>query len=439
MPTTLAAVYTAFASVFVLLLAVLLPPIQGPDEGAHFVRADQISRGHPFSRRLDPENAGGVIDLGVMDAIHRFYPIVTDTAARVRPDMYAPVAWGAAGLWSFPNTAVYPPVFYLPAAIAIFAGKHLGLDVLHTEIWARVAQGIASLAIAAAAVSLSGPAAIWLFTLLLLPSSAALMGSLTQDGPLLASSALAAACIMQVDLQPEPRIQKRYLLVASAIIALLGMSRPPYAALGLLLLAPSAAAWRTRFMFLAGAWLASSAWWIFCALDVFVSVDESHAANAGAQLHYLLAHPGRIPALVDATMSTWFVQEYAGYFITTFAPHDWFNMLAWLVLAYAAAATLVCGTLASGMSVALAATGVTAATLGIFLLQYLTWTPVGGPTVLGVLGRYFLPMAALLPVAMIRRPAMRMKLPALALVPVLGFPVISMVTTLHHLLLRYYL
>ncbi len=434
----IAALYVLLATVFVFLLAVLLPPIQGPDEGAHFVRADQISRGYPISRRLDPGASGGVIDLGVMEAINRFYPIVTDPNARARPSMYAPIKWGDVGQWSFPNTAVYPPVFYLPAAAAIFLGKHLGLDVLKTDIGARLAQGIASIGIAGLAVGLAGPAAIWLFALLLLPSSAALMGSLTQDGPMLACSALAAACILQLGLPHEPKVHRRYLLVASIIVALIGMSRPPYAALGILILVPSDVPWRTRCKYLAGAWLASLIWWIVCAVHIFVSVDQSHAANPGAQMHLLLAHPGRLFGLIHATLRTGFVQDYAGYFITTFAPQDWFNKVAWLMLAYAVVATIASGTRAKGSSAALTAIAVTSSTAGIFLLQYLTWTPVGAPTVLGVLGRYFLPLAAMLPIAFIKRPTSNWQLPAYVLVPLFVFPVISIAVTLRHLVFRYY-
>ncbi len=436
--STIAAFYVVLAAVFVLLLAVLMPPIQGPDEGAHFVRADQISRGSLISRRLDPGASGGVIDLGIMEAIHRFYPIVVEPAARARPAMYSPIAWGDAGQWSFPNTAVYPPIFYLPAAGAIFLGKQFGADVLHTDIGARIAQGIASVAIAGAALSLAGPAALWLFALLLLPSSAALMGSLTQDGPMLASAALAAAYLLQLGLPREPKIHRRHLLVASVIIALMGMSRPPYAAMGLLMLAPSNVPLRTRLIFGAGAWLASLAWWVLCAVHIFVSVDQSHAADAAAQLHLLLTHPGRIPALIGASLQAGFVQDYAGFFITTFAPPGWFNAVAWVVLAYAAIATIVCGSVAKGRAVALTGMAASAATAGIFLLQYLTWTPVGAATVYGVLGRYFLPVAALLPLAMIARPDSRWRIPGIALVPLFGFPVVSIVTTLRHLVFRYY-
>lgn len=75
-----------------------------------------------------------------------------------------------------------------------------------------------------------------------------------------------------------------------------------------------------------------------------------------------------------------------------------------------------------------------------FLLEYLTWTPVGQAWVVGVQGRYFLPVAMFLPFML---PAMRNGLPAgnarLPRVALATFPIVSGVVTIVSVVRRYYL
>jgi uncharacterized membrane protein len=80
------------------------------------------------------------------------------------------------------------------------------------------------------------------------------------------------------------------------------------------------------------------------------------------------------------------------------------------------------------------------AVAGIFGVQYLTWTSLGGPLVEGVQGRYFLPLALLVSGA----------LPALgshyfawlqrgAVMIVVAFPVVTLAVVMRVVVLRYYL
>jgi uncharacterized membrane protein len=441
--TQFAALYLAAASIFVAFLAIVLPPIQGPDEGAHYVRADQISRGGLIAHRIAPDAAGGVIDLGIMDAIDRFYPVVPDLNARVNRAMYDRIPWGVPSPWNFPNTAVYPPIFYLPSAVAILVGKRVSLDVLQTDRLARLFQGGASVAIATLAVALADVGCVWLFALLLLPSAAGLMGSLTQDGPLLASAALAGSLLLRLR-RPGLGKWRVSLVVVCAIIALLGASRPPYAALVLLVLAASRVPLKSRAIACASVVAATISWWVLCAVHIFVTVDRSHAANPRAQIHYLLTHLDRIPGLIGNTMAISFSKDYAGFFITTFAPAGPYHVFAWYMLALAACVAIIAGWRPRAKDAALVLAAIGLSTVGIFLLQYLTWTPVGAGSILGVLGRYFVPLAAFLPLAMtgpggLEPGTLGRTVPLWCVAPILAFPVASIVLTAHWIILRYYL
>jgi len=432
----LAALYGVFGLLFTLLLALEVPPIQGADEGAHFARADEISGGEFFAYRIGPGASGGRIDRGVIAAVDRFFPLIPDINSRVTAAMSAPIPWGQRLPWSFPNTAVYPPVFYLPAAAAIVFGKHVGLDVSQTEDLARVGGAIASVAIGALAIGLAGPAGCWLFAVLLLPSSAFLMASVTQDGPMLAGAALAASLMQRLQRMGAP--WKAELALLCVILALLGMCRPPYAALAALPLATLGPPKRARYLGAAASLSAAMAWWIFCAVAIFVPFDPLHHVGAGAQLQLVLAHPGRLIEVVSNTVQDHFAKEYAGYFITTFVEPGLYTGAAWISLALA-----LCATRAGGFAIGLRQSGlictaVLVSVAGLFAVQYLSWTAIGAHSIDGVLGRYFLPLAAILVAAIVGPQVRRSRLAGWVAVPVLLFPVASIVVSVHAVVARYY-
>lgn len=76
---------------------------------------------------------------------------------------------------------------------------------------------------------------------------------------------------------------------------------------------------------------------------------------------------------------------------------------------------------------------------GIFGLHYLTWTPVGGPVVQGVQGRYFLPLAMLLSAAAPMLGTARLALRRILVAAVAIFPAYSLGTALLAVIARYYL
>jgi uncharacterized membrane protein len=325
--------YVLSALTFTVLVALLVPPIQGFDEGAHYVRADEISHGEFLARRLDAEHAGGQIDRGVIAAIDIFYPLATNRTPLLTRALLAPIPWGPVTLWSFPNTAVYPPPYYLPMAAAIRLGKALGFDVVRTLRLSRLVNALVCVTVAGIAVALAESGAIWLVALLLLPSSVALMGSMTQDGLCLATAALAGSLTLRLR-RPVPRRGGPHVLLC-VVLAVLAMCRPPYAGLALLPLAASGLPVRMRYVGVAASLAAAAAWWAYCAAYVFVSVDPSHQAHAGAQLLLILTPPWRIVLLMANTLLSHFRQEYAGYFITTFQSPSIYNGVAWAVLTLA--------------------------------------------------------------------------------------------------------
>ena len=181
------------------LLSCNIPPFQNADEVAHALRADQISHGRLIGRRIGRDASGGLVDKALLDAFWPFAPLISKPDAKTDAAMYAASAvlhWDGAEVEAdFANTAVYPPIFYLPDVLAIWAGKGAGLSVLDTLYLARFCTALVSMVLTASGIAAAGVAAPWIFAVATLPMSLSLMADMAQDGVMIGCSALLAGLV----------------------------------------------------------------------------------------------------------------------------------------------------------------------------------------------------------------------------------------------------
>ncbi len=442
-PLRMAMLFALFGTLSVLLLATLMPPFQNADEDAHSARADQIAH-FGFVAHCKP-GAPALVDSGVLlGGYTRFAKLKFNQAVHATRDLYTPLPWGERVLGCSPNTSLYPPSFYLPAAVAIRVGQAFGLTVLPTMELARAAGGLAAVAVAALAIALSGPASPWLFAVLTLPMSLAQMAAIGQDGLMIAGAALVAALLLALQ-NPAPGYRATKFAVLCVALALIGTARPPYAPLAaLVLIVPGIPRWG-RIVAAALVLAIVAGWSWLCTVSTGVDVGHlGQGADTGRQLHSVLVAPWRVPIIAYQTL-----RRYGGGYLEGFIGRlGWLDVylsptyigVAWGMLVLAGLATYRGS---AGRRHGYAA-GIVAATLllvcaGIFAIQFLTWTPLGSAFVDGIQGRYFL-VPALIAGLLIARPiASNSRLAAILSMPVLLFPIASIVVVLHALLLRYYL
>lgn len=437
LPRALPLLFVAYGALAVLLLAWTVPPFQNVDEVAHFLRAESVARLQPFIPRASDGRAGGAIMSVIPTAAEPFADLRTDplmTVDRVLLEQATGVRWtDPPVLAGFANTAVYPPFLYLPQAAAIMAGKALGFPVLRTLNLARVLAGLAGVLLGAAAIARAGPGGPALFALLSLPMSLSLLASPSQDALMLPLAALAAAELASA-LRTGRQTSSGFVLMCLAL-TLVVTARPPYFPLALL---PLAAPGRSLGARLLAACLvaAAAAGWSVAAVAV-TGLAPLYGTDPAAQLAHLLQHPSL--SLVTATLA-----ESGRLYVYSFL-----GKLGWMDLDlprpyYAAAAVqlLVAFALTWGRARAAAPLLVLAAAVGsvatVFAVQYATWTPVGAPTIDGVQGRYFLPVAAML-VALAPGRAEPGPLRRAAIAGISLFPALSIAVAVRALLWRYYL
>ncbi len=432
-----ALLYCVFASVLVVLLALTMPPLQNADEEAHAYRADQVSRGVFLGQVLADGEYGGAVSGGLLELQRRTESLRFHPERKATREMCLPLPWGGPVASGFPNTAVNPPVFYAPAAVADVVARRTGMVLPRGLVLMRLAEGVVSVALGAAAIALGGESAVWLFAVLLLPMAVAVAAAVTQDGPMLGCTALAVSLYLHVR-KPQAEFAGLAFAAMCVLLALVGMARVPYFAFVLLV----AAAPVKRWWRVAGAVLMTlcvAAWSARSAAHFPLPVRVDGIVSPGLQVLSLVLHPWRVPLIAYRTFiaNDWFI---AHSFIGQLGWLDVelpgiYREFAWAGLLLAGFASVRRGGLRGWWLEVLAVAGAVA---GVGMIQYMTWTVVGAPLVDGVQGRYFLAPALVLAVIFSRGRGVGLPGARWAGVLVLALPVLSIAVTMHEVILRYY-
>jgi uncharacterized membrane protein len=453
--STLAAIMVIYGLIAVVLLSINLPPFQNPDELTHFFRAEHISRGNLIGERFETYKSGGLVEKNIFPAHAPFAEIPTSPDNKLDHDKYAragEVRWsGGSQMVSFPNTANYPPFLYMPSVVGIWIGKLADLSIVETLYLSRLLSGMTSVAVGAAAIALAGTFAPWLFAMLLLPMSLSQMTAVSQDGLMFSLAALSAAIIARA--MTGGSISIRFFRLLVLCLALIGMARPPYAALALLV--PAVPGFR-RATRLAGAGMVAAPAILWTLLAAAVSqvplVHFDIMPDPGAQMGFLLESPSRILTVAAQTLDANWVfyrKQFIGQlgWLEVALPNS-YHAAAWVALLVAFVASLpVAGEAPrpagpDWRSIMLAGSAVTCTILGLFAIQYLTWTAPGSGLVEGIQGRYFIV------VALLAAPFLRFVIPAgravslnhaWAVAATILFPAISLTVMIRQIVVRYYL
>ena len=404
-----AAIFALLALVFGAATIAAAPPLRGPDESAHFVRAYGFAHGQFIPRLTDEAGRKGLMlpaplaaDVGFFNAFRHggaeyggFRGVFAEHARR--REQHAAAVGQPDVFWLYEGGEAYSPVSYLPAIAAIWVAQLAKLGFLATLYLMRAASLLAYTAVTAVAIA-RVPYLPWAFVAIaMLPSSIYGRSVVSADGAALATCLTVTALALRAAAGWAGGAWRR-----SLWMALCALAKPPQ--LAFVLLEAMARPWRDRrhwrvaalavvpALVLLPLWIAligaeMGAWRLYGE-----GWGRPEEFNALWKLRYLLEHPLHFPSAVRVSLD--------------YAPELWrqgIGVLGWLDVrlrawAYPAiAALLACALLqhlpldrATRTRVGLVAAAVALGyVVAVFLIFYLTSTPVVSPRVEGVQGRYF--------------------------------------------------
>ncbi|HVJ53744.1 MAG TPA: DUF2142 domain-containing protein [Aliidongia sp.] len=402
----LALAYFVLSMLAIVAIDAIVPPFAAPDEFPHAFRAASLSFGQLFPVKGADRWLGVTVDASFVDVFQTLWL----TAGQPAPPPAAASAEAREIHWSgrptffeIPSTGLYGPLLYLPQAAGLTLGRIMGLSVIGSYELARLLTGFVAVGIASLAIAWAERGLALLLVVLSTPMFLFLAASLSQDGPLIATSALFAALATRPTLAPVRG------WIAWFCALLIAMGRGPYALLSVLFLrsragrpfgtwlrAPDGPLAPLLLFAIVGLWLV----WIGAASQRTAAADPS--VDPHAQLIGLLADPARVLRVAVDTitkdqihrLSLEAVGVLGGLSITL---SDFAYEAGRFAFELAVAACILQRPAMTAASRLLFALMFLLSLGAVYAALYVTWTPVNAPAVDGVQGRYMLPFLAALP------------------------------------------
>jgi uncharacterized membrane protein len=432
------ALYVAWALPFLLALILLIPPWQHPDEPQHFLRTAQVADGGLVGYRWG-NTAGGRNDPAIVAAVAPFNSVPFNPDRKVTTAMYASAGqfrWSATREeMSFPNTAYYAPVLYVPGAVAVIVGRTLNLTIIQTLYLTRAANAITSTLFTLAALAFARRTRCALLVISMLPMTLELYASASKDALTISLVLFAVGAIDRIIDERRKATGWETGMVTLALLFPI-LARPPYVVLaGLLLLGcPS----KSARPLLAGVSIiaCTALWWTYAALTSIVNVPPG---DASAQIAFSLANPAHTIAILWATITDQSIELGQGLigilgWLDTRLPHPFVGFAAAILVS-----AMLTATAGPSRKPWLAMTCVLVGMLAVYAAIYVTFSPPGAPVVRTLQGRLFLPFAAILPLALPRSTRVGLKLLPLAMAGVFILALIEPAIVIRTLVIRYYL
>src|SRR6266851_5953673 len=412
---------TAFVTVSLLfgtLIILITPPMRGPDETAHFLRAYGVARGDIVPSIRDAEGRKGVlvpprlyegfdffesVRIKEKEAGFSYGPVFRAYFSRQparadsdRPPTFVPYA-GSEG---------YSPVAYLPQVAAALVARALDLDFVPTFYLMRFAGLAALTGLIAYAIAMV-PNLAWAFLAIsMLPAAIYGRSVISADGSVLAAAMVVTALWLRGILSPQLHILGRQ----SFWMMLSALTKAPNLVFVLLGLMPlrgmPARRWHLLALTVLPAIAVAVLWTISSGADtatwrmVEITGQDLDAFNPAVKLTYLLDHPLHFPAAVISALHEKALGELWRQVIGVLGLFDtvlqhWVYPTVSGLLLYTFLTRLPLAPAARYQVATVAGITALAYIVVVYFVCYLVFTPLNAHTVWGVQGRYFVPILSL--------------------------------------------
>lgn len=411
-------VFLLLVSIFGLLFAFLVPPMQAPDEISHFFRAYQLSDGQVIATKYD-FGVGGALPKSLKNMSYDFQATGITArqggekvhAGQIKSYLGQSLKPSDKSLAQFTGAALYSPVAYAPQVVGIWVGRIVHLPPILIFYLARVANLILFSTLCFFAIKYL-PFGKWcMVAIALLPTTLTQVASMSADGVTNGLAFLTFGYFMYLYFTAK-RIMARHILTLGGLLVLLSLSKQTFFIFALLpfLLPVKKFANKNMYLYSSLAVLiitvGLAAIWSHKVTDFITVMADTfrpgiHVAP-GQQLHHILTHPWWFPEVVTRTLL-----NVNGNIIINDLTMTEYNTMPMLLIGFSYF-SIIAITLASVKhSILLQAMRLRlllVSLVGIFAIMgtlYLTYNSVGATSIEGLQGRYFIPFLPILAIVTI--------------------------------------
>ncbi len=417
--------FAVLSIAFGTIIAFIDPPLRGHDESAHFLRVYGLARGELFAEADQDGRKGLFIPAPLHDDFVLFLDQVFagkdvfdfrqafatyEKRLRERDPAPRPPVFTHYG-----GSEGYAPVAYIPYLPAAAVADLLALDFVSSLRLMRLTGLVLLSLLTAGAIALT-PQLKWAFFLVgMLPAALYGRSIVSADGGSLACAMIVAAlCLRAAHEGAGSRVGERALWMLLCVLAkppqiafllLEGMTRP---------LSQAARQWRSLAAIVVPGLVAAPIWVIAVGADVaawrVMGGLDPEQFRLGWKLGFMIDNPLHFPSLVVAA----FRDHSADLWMQLIGILGWLDVpLAWWAYPVLSLAFLV--TILDAIELdaqtrlriaGFSVLAIVAYVAAVFLILFITWTPVHVQYVWGVQGRYFvvvLPALAIAGAALVNR------------------------------------
>jgi uncharacterized membrane protein len=404
-------VFIVLASVFGLLFLFVVPPSQVPDEMVHFYKAYQVSEGR-FLGKTQDELAGDnlpdslrMFGRALINQNLPFHPENKQSIPLLLAELSQPLNPGKQAFVDFRGALLYSPVPYLPQAFGIALGRLLSLPPIILFYIGRLFNLAVWIALIQLAIRWI-PLHKWVLALLALtPMSVFLGASLSADASTNALAFLLIAIILKFSFVGDEPLQNKDFALLFAVGILLSLSKQAYLFLGVLILLIPIERFGSLQRKLAisllfvGLCTAATLGWTWLGRHLFISNMVESGVAPQAQLVYLMKHPYRIFDVLSKTYYAsfaFYLDSWIGVlgWVDTRLPDYVYSIFKVLILVIALLDVQIQYKLKIPQRLLIGATFLAGAGF-VLATSYIFFTPLAKGRILGVQGRYFIPLMPL--------------------------------------------
>jgi uncharacterized membrane protein/Tfp pilus assembly protein PilF len=405
-------VFLALALPFGAAFLVLTPPFQVPDEEAHFRRAFEFSESRLIAVKQG-DRTGDFLPAGLDGLWESFsrlcaHPEEKTDARQILDSAALTFSAGDREFVPFANTAMRPPVTYLPQTLAILAARQFCSSVFVCLYAARTLNLLTAIVLTFLAVRIT-PVAKWGFAALALtPMALYEAASASSDAATNSLAFLFVAYVLACAVTEKVVLPTRSVVAVALLSTAVGLAKLVYfpLALSYALIPVSKLGSRRRYWLgFAAVVLATAApifAWSSLVRGVYSKPDLRFGMDAPEQLRRMMSlHPefGR-QLLATAGRARIYGEEYLGFlgWLDTRMP-NWFYFAELALLLIACLSDPGARSRMTGRQALLAA-GIALLVCGtVLLIVHVMWDRVGTPYIVAQ-GRYFIPAGPLVAVAL---------------------------------------
>ncbi len=387
---------------------IITPPFQVPDEQTHFYKALYLSEGNIIPEKLGNES-GVYVPESAQTTVNKFNFLIFHPENKLKPDyishlLYLPLNSNNKTFVSFSTVAIisYPPTPYLASGLGIALGQIFNLSPLLLMYIGRLMNLLVFILVIYLAIKIT-PIHKWVFLALALMPMAIFQGSsLSADGLTIALSFLVIAVFFKHAFDNKNIINNIDIYIIFLLILILALTKQPYFLLLLLFLLVPVRKFSSRnkmvliFCLLFLSTILVGGTWNLLMGGFYVTHPN---VSIQGQLSFILSHPLQfILALINT-----FIYGDKMFYLSTFVGNLGFAdtpLPGWLIYSYMLFLVLI--SILDKNSITITKKQKLISLMTLFLifiatcgLLYLSWTPVGKNSILGISSRYFIPIAPL--------------------------------------------